>query len=81
MSIEIDALAEIYSTLKQHIPQKDRLEAAENLLGVLVDMLSDDELAEIVGSCAHLTKAYKEYASDFPDSSDEDDNYNSADDD
>jgi len=41
MSIEVDTLSEIYTTLKQYIPIKDRQEAADNLMGLLVDALND----------------------------------------
>jgi hypothetical protein len=62
MSIEIDVLVETYSILKQYIPSKDRQEAVDNLMSVLVDMLNDEEL-EIFGSTDSVTKkAYKEYA-------------------
>jgi len=61
MSIEIDVLVETYSILKQYIPTKDRQEAVDNLMSVLVDMLNDEEL-EIFGSTDSTTKkAYKEY--------------------
>ena len=62
MSIEIDVLVETYSILKQYIPIKDRQEAVDNLMSVLVDMLNDEEL-EIFGRTDSVTKkAYKEYA-------------------
>ena len=61
MSIEIDVLIETYSILKQYIPTKDRQEAVDNLMSVLVDMLNDEEL-EIFSSIDSTTKtAYKEY--------------------
>ena len=62
MSIEIEVLVETYSILKQYIPSKDRQEAVDNLMSVLVDMLNDEEL-EIFSSIDSVTKkAYKEYA-------------------
>ena len=69
MSIEVDTLSEIYTTLKQYIPIKDRQEAADNLMGLLVDALNDLELKEFSGTDSVLGKAYKEYAVE----SDEDD--------
>ena len=62
MSIEIDTLSEVYTILKQYIPVKDRLEAADNLMGLLVDMLDDLELKELSGVDSVLSRAYKEYA-------------------
>jgi hypothetical protein len=64
MSIEIDTLTEVYTILKQYIPVKDRQEAADNLMGLLVDMLDDIELKELSGVDSVLSKAYKEYAGD-----------------
>ncbi|CAB4221321.1 hypothetical protein UFOVP1636_247 [uncultured Caudovirales phage] len=62
MSIEIDTLSEVYTILKQYIPVKDRQEAADNLMGLLVDMLDDLELKELSGVDSVLSRAYKEYA-------------------
>ena len=62
MSIEIDTLSEVYTILKHYIPVKDRQEAADNLMGLLVDMLDDLELKELSGVDSVLSRAYKEYA-------------------
>lgn len=67
MSIEIDVLSEVYTILKQYIPQKDRQEAADNLMSVMVDCLSDEEIVEFSGTDAALKRAYKEYAHDEED--------------
>jgi hypothetical protein len=64
MSIEVDVLSETYTILKQYIPQKDRQEAADNLMSVVVDLLSDDELKEFSGTDNNLGRAFKEYAGD-----------------
>ena len=60
--IDIDALIEVYSTMKQYVPSKDRQEAADNLMSSLVDMLSDDELREIGAVDAAMSRALKEYS-------------------
>jgi uncharacterized protein (UPF0305 family) len=73
MSIDIDVLSETYTILKQYIPQKDRQEAADNLMSVLVDMLNDIDLQEFGGTDSNLKKALKEYVVD------EEDNYNDED--
>lgn len=73
MSIEVDVLSEIYSTLKQYIPVKDRQEAADNLMGLLVDALNDLELKEFSGTDSALGRAYKEYASEFEDDIEDED--------
>jgi len=73
MSIEVDVLGETYTILKQYIPVKDRQEAADNLMSVLVDMLNDIDLQEFGGTDNNLKKALKEYVME------EDDNYNDED--
>ena len=67
MSIEVDVLSEVYSILKQYIPAKDRQEAADNVMSVLVDMLSDEELQDFGTSDSQLSKALKEYTADTDD--------------
>jgi uncharacterized protein YqeY len=61
MSIDVEVLGEAYTILKQYIPQKDRQEAADNLMSVMVDMLGDIELQEFGGIDGNLKKALKEY--------------------
>jgi len=73
MSIEVDVLGETYTILKQYIPVKDRQEAADNLMSVLVDMLGDIDLQEFGATDSNLKKALKEYVME------EDDNYNNED--
>lgn len=72
MSIDVEVLSETYTILKQYIPQKDRQEAADNLLSILVDMLGDKELKEFGSTDAALKRALTEYLDD-EDESDEDD--------
>lgn len=72
MSIEVDVLVETYTTLKQYIPTKDRQEAADNLMSVMVDLLNDLDIKELAGTDAQLGKAYKEYAGEFEDEDYED---------
>lgn len=55
MSIDVSVLEEMYQTLKQYIPQKDRQEASDNLMSILVDVLADKELKEF-GGCDNYTK-------------------------
>jgi len=64
MSIDVDVLSEVYTILKQYIPVKDRQEAADNLLSVMVDMLGDQELKEFSATDASLKRAFKQYAED-----------------
>jgi hypothetical protein len=71
--IDVDLLGEAYTTLKQYIHAKDRQEAADALMGLLVDSLTDEELKEFSGIDSKLAKAYKEYAVD---EDEEEDDYN-----
>jgi hypothetical protein len=76
MTIEIDVLCEMYSSLKQYIPSKDRQEAADNVMSVLVDLISDEELKLLGATDSKMAKALKTYAID----EDLDDDYNAEDD-
>ncbi len=62
MSIDVEVLSETYAILIQHVPQKDRQEAADSLISVLVDMLGDSELQEFGGSDPTLKRSLREYA-------------------
>lgn len=75
MTIDVDVLSEVYTILKQYIPQKDRQEAADNLMSVVVDMLGDHELKEFSATDSTLKRALKEYTTD----DDEDDDIDSDD--
>ena len=62
MTIEVEVLTEVYTIIKQYIPQKDRQEAADNVMSVMVDMLNDMDLKELGGADSNLKKALKEYS-------------------
>jgi hypothetical protein len=64
MSIEVEVLSELYTIMKQYIPQKDRQECADNLMSVMVDMLDDASLKEFGTTDATLKRALKEYTID-----------------
>jgi len=64
MSIDVEVLIETYITLKEYVPAKERQAAADNLVSMLVDNLSDRELREF-GSVDSFTKrALEEYLDD-----------------
>lgn len=71
MSMDIEVLIEAYTILKQYIPQKDRQEAADNLMSIMVDMLNDEELANFGGADNTLKRALKEYSADDDEVEDE----------
>ena len=64
MSIDVEVLVELYTTMKSYVPTKDRQECADNLMSVMVDMLSDEELKEFGATDAALARALKEYVSE-----------------
>jgi len=73
MTIDAELLSECYAILKQYIPQRDRQEAADNLMSVLVDVLDDSELTVIKDTDVFLTRAHKEYVGDADVEEDQDD--------
>lgn len=64
MTIEVDVLIETYSTLKQYISQKDRQEASDNLMSILVDVLDDKSVKEFGGTDQYTKRSLQEYAGD-----------------
>ena len=72
--IDVEVLGEVYTSLKQYIPTKDRQEAADNLMSILVDSLSDEELQVFGAIDSKLSKALRAYVDE-----DEDDDYNNDD--
>jgi hypothetical protein len=72
MTIDVEVLSEAYSILKQYIPVKDRQEAADNVMSIMVDYLDDSELKEFGRTDVALGRAFKEYAGDAEDDYDED---------
>ena len=72
MTIDVEVLSELYTIMKQYIPSKDRQEAADNLMSVMVDVLGDQELREFGGTDSVLKRALKEYSADDEEDSDED---------
>ncbi len=62
MTIDSELLSEVYQTLKQYIPQKDRQEASDNLMSILVDILGDKELKEFGGTDSYTKRSLEEYA-------------------
>jgi hypothetical protein len=73
MSIEVEVLSEAYIIMKQYVSVKDRQELADNLMSVMVDLLSDTELKEFANADNFLSRALTEYSVD--DHEDEDEGY------
>jgi hypothetical protein len=62
MSIDVDVLVESYTILKQYIPAKERQEAADNLVSMLVDTLSESQLKEFSIADNYTKRAVQEYS-------------------
>jgi hypothetical protein len=74
MSLEVDALIETYTVLKEYVPAKERQAAADALMSVMVDMLNDLDIKELISVDSYLRRSYEEYADD---ADAQDDDYNS----
>jgi len=74
MSIEIETLIEVYSTLKEYIPAKERQGAADSLMSVMIDSLNDLDIAEFRGIDSYLKRSYDEYV-DEADTDENSDDY------
>ena len=76
MSIEIDTVIDMYTTLKEYVPGKDRQAAADHLFSMLNDSgLSEQDLRELSGVDAYLTRASAEYLDPEDESDDEEVDY------
>ena len=64
MSIDVEVLIETYITLKEYVPAKERQAAADNLVSMLVDNLSEKELKEFGGADSYTKRALEEYIED-----------------
>ncbi len=81
MSIELDALGEVWLTCKEYINPKDRQAAADHVLAIVADHnIVERDLKAFAGTDSYLKRALVEYLGEEeveePDyDEDEDDNY------
>lgn len=75
MTIEVEVLIEAYTTLKEYIPAKERQAAADNLISLLVDNLSDRELREFGSTDGYTKRAIEEYLDDDTENDEDLDDY------
>jgi len=69
---DIESVREIWNVLKVYIPEKEKQEAADHLIPLIVDMdFIDSDFQSLVKSDHHLEEAAQEYIED--DYDDEDD--------
>ena len=70
---DIDSVREIWNVLKEYIPVKEKQEAADHLISLLVDMdFPDSEFQSLVRSDRYLEEAAQEYLEDEDDDGDND---------
>jgi hypothetical protein len=80
MSIELDALGEVWMTCKEYIAPKDRQAAADHVLAIVADHnIVERDLKTFAGTDSYLKRALTEYLgeeeTEEADYDDEDDNY------
>ena len=62
MSIELDALIDTYTTMKEYIPSKDRQAAADHVFSILSDSgVGEQDLRQLAGVDSYLGRASAEY--------------------
>ena len=76
MSLEVDLLSEMWLTVKEYIPQKDRQAVADHVINVVADhSITESDLKSFGGTDSYLRRAVEEYLgeeADEPDYDDED---------
>lgn len=80
MSIELEALAEVWLTCKEYINPKDKQAAADHVLSIVADHnITERDLKTFGGTDSYLKRALEEYlgeeveAADYDE--DDEDNY------
>ena len=75
MMLESDKILEMWDVLKAYIPEKEKQEAADHLIPLIVDMdFPDSDFQRLVKSDTHLEDAAQEYL-DEEDEEDEDEQW------
>jgi hypothetical protein len=73
---------EVWQELKRYVNGMDRAEAAESLVGVLIDNdISAEEIKVAFKSDSEVKQALKQYLDDHADDEEEDDEYDEEEDD
>jgi hypothetical protein len=74
MSIELDALGEIWLTCKEYINPKDKQAAADHVISVIADHnITETELKTVGGTDSYLKRAVEEYLGEEIDADEEED--------
>ncbi len=73
---DIEAVREIWNVLKEYIPVKEKQEAADHLISLLVDMdFPDSEFQSLVRSDRYLEEAAQEYLDEDIDEDDDEEQW------
>lgn len=71
---DVDSVREIWNVLKEYIPVKEKQEAADHLISLLVDMdFPDSEFQSLVRSDRYLEEAAQEYLEEDEDEDEDND--------
>jgi hypothetical protein len=74
MSIELDALGEVWLTCKEYINPKDRQAAADHVISVVADHnIVERDLKTFGGTDSYLKRAVEEYLGEEVDADEEED--------
>lgn len=81
MSIDIDALVDTYTVMKEYISSKDRQAAADHVFSILSDSgVSEQDLRILAGADSYMKRASSEYLDPEEGEDDEDVDYDYGDD-
>jgi len=80
MSVDVDILSEMWLTVKEYVPVKDRQAVADHVVNVVADhSISERDLKAFGSTDSYLKRALVEYLGEEeveePDYDDEDDQY------
>jgi len=80
MSLEVDILSEMWLTVKEYIPQKDRQAVADHVVNVVADhSITERDLKAFGSTDSYLKRALVEYLGEEeveePDYDEDDENY------
>lgn len=73
---DIEHVREMWNVLKEYIPQKEKQEAADHLIPLLVDLdFPDSDFQSLVRSDRYLEEAAQEYLDEDDDDEDDEEQY------
>lgn len=74
--IEVELVIEIYQTLKEYIPAKDRQAAADHMVNVVCEYnVSDSDVKALAGVDSYMKRAIEEYIGEDVEEDDDSEDY------